>query len=160
MKINGRTLEGPNVVLIVLSRSNGQPDIPFKFQAIIDYEPFNKLVPEVELRYTQKPGGKGEVDLTNPEYKRLVKERLERLSAWSFLTSISVTPGLAWETVDLLKPDTWLGYIDELKKAGISDVEVGQLWVAFNEANGLSDAKLKEARDRFLQQEAAATVQA
>lgn len=155
MKVNGISLEGPNEALVVLARNNGT-DIAFKFRAILDYEPFNKLVPPVEIRMKRDRGKAPEPDLKNPEYTQLVTERNKKLSAWSFITSIAATVKLEWETVDPVKPETWTGYHDELRKAGISEAEVNQLWGGFNEANGLSDDHRKQARDRFLQQEAEA----
>lgn len=155
MKVNGISLEGPNEALVVLPRNNGK-DIAFKFKAILDYEPFHKLVPAVEVRMSRRPGRDPEPDLKNEEYLKLVGARNRKMSAWSFITSIAATPSLEWETVDPIKPDTWVGYHDELRKAGISEAEVNQLWGGFNEANGLSDDHRKQARDRFLQQEAEA----
>jgi hypothetical protein len=69
---------------------------------------------------------------------------------WMFLTSISATPDLEWETVKLNDPNTWENWRKELRDSGFSIPECNYLWSSFSEANSLDNSKIEEARERFL----------
>jgi hypothetical protein len=70
--------------------------------------------------------------------------------AWLILKSLSATPGLEWEKVDLKNPDTWLLYDEELKATGFVQAEINRIIQGVMDANAMNDEKVKQAKDRFL----------
>jgi hypothetical protein len=54
-------------------------------------------------------------------------------------------------------PGTWANYVDELKSAGFSSVEVNHIGNAVVAANALDEEKLDAAREVFLRGQAAAS---
>lgn len=149
MKLAGKTIEGLNEVTVVLPRGNAD-DLVFKFVAVVDNEKFDKLVPEVKPEILLKPGGKKDADITSPAYIAAVSRRDSLRTTWLFLESIKATPDLEWETVKDDDSSTWDGYTEELKKAGIGNIEVMRLMKGFMEANCLSEELIDNARQSFL----------
>jgi len=57
---------------------------------------------------------------------------------------------IEWDNVDVTQPATWKNWSDELKAAGLSDVECGRVVTCVLNANSLNEAKVQEAIDSFL----------
>lgn len=153
MKIEGRSIKGPNVEVIVIPRGDGQ-NIVFKAQAVLDSTRFNTLAPEPTPPLRRLAGQ--DVDtpwLDEPEYLKKRVAHAKLWFAWIVLESLSATPGLEWDTVQENDPTTWLNYEKELRDSGFSISECNFIVNKVMEANCLSDAKLKEARDSFLAEE-------
>ena len=148
MKMNGQTVSGPNIAYAVIPRHYG--DLVFKAQAILDMEEFKKLVPEPLPGKKMLPGGKVVEDRDDKAFRSSVGRYADLRYAFIFLKSLSATEGIEWETIKLSEPDTWLNWEKELKDSGLSEPEIVQIQMAVAEANGLSQAKMDEARDRFL----------
>jgi hypothetical protein len=150
MRLAGKKIEGANVEYIVLPRGDGEP-LVLKAQAILDYSPFEKLCPIPRPPSVIKPGGVRSYNVEDPRYIQALSEHGARRSAWIVLTSLRLgTPDLEWETVDYGDPNTWQGYIDELRAAGFSEVEIIRVVKGAMAANALDDNKLEEARKAFL----------
>lgn len=153
MRIQGRELKGPNVELIVIPRGNDEP-IVLKAQAILDYDHFNKVAPEPEAPWVMKPGTGKERDFKDRNYLAAMKNRAKLQTNYMFIKSLEVTEGLEWETIDINRPDTWLNFESELQSAGFSQIERGVIVRGIMTANCLSEDKIEEARQRFIQSQA------
>ena len=57
---------------------------------------------------------------------------------------------IEWQRVDIDKPETWLLWTEELKDAGLSEVEVQRVIILVMQANSLDENKLRKAREAFL----------
>ena len=148
MKIAGRKIEGPNRVTLVLPRE-GQEDIIIIAQAIVDMSTFDEYVKLPLPPSITKAGGLVESNFADKGYQdQLNAYNIKKLS---FIVLKSLEPSnIEWETVDIENPSTWDGYIDEMKSAGFSDVEINRIGNICMEANALDEAKLDAARQSFL----------
>jgi len=148
MKMNGVKLECPNEAILVLPRPDG--DLVFKARAILDYDEFDKICPEPNAPVKVLKGGKKEVNRADLDYIRAVNEVNERRMAWIVLKSLAATEDLEWETIDMIRPETWLNYAQELKDSGFSVIEINKIVGLALQANALDEAKLEAARAAFL----------
>lgn len=152
MRIGGVEPKGLNECLLVLPRADG--DLVFKAKAIPDYDEFEKLCPEpvapVVLTKDGKKTDEGDVDYVASMFRR---ELLR--TAYFFIKSLEPS-NIEWDTVVMDRPNTWTNAKDDLRKAGLSIVEMNRIWNIVNEANCLSEDKLTAARDRFLRGQAQA----
>ena len=155
MKINGRVVNKPNSVLLVLPREDG--DLAFKFDAIVDDSEFHQLCPRPQPPKKTKKGGVVVEDTADPDFVATLSAWAEKKMAWSFLKSIGATEGLEWTTVKMDDSESWRNWDKDLKAAGFSISEIRLLEANFLDANSLSEERLKEARDRFLLQQQAAS---
>lgn len=149
MKIHGKKIQGPNVEIVVLPRGGG-PDIVFKAAAVMDTESFDRLCPRPTPPKKLLKGNVQVEDVEDDTYKAELAAHGRKRLAWLLITSLRATEGLEWETVDYGNADTWLNYESELRDAGISTQEVNYILEKVLEANCLSQARLDEARARFL----------
>jgi len=148
MKINGRKLEGPNVEILVLPRSDG--DIVFKAQAVLDNTPFEKLCPQPKPPTMIKRGVGLVEDVESPVYKTELKNYATRRIEWLILESLKATEGLEWDTVNMSDSSTWKNYEKDLKNAGFGQYEINRIEQLVLDVNCLNESKMDEARKRFL----------
>jgi hypothetical protein len=146
MKIGGVEVKGPNKEILVLPRMD--EDIVIEAQAVSDMSIFEELVPE------PKPPGvlkkEGWVPQPNDEtYLQKLADYNDRRFAFIVVKSLEPS-NIEWEKVNIENPKTWTLWSDELKEAGLSDVEVNRIVVCVMQANSLDEQKLKEAREVFL----------
>jgi hypothetical protein len=153
MRIQGKQIQGPNVETIIIPRGNADP-IVFKAQAVLDYEDFEKLCPEPKPPVILKPGGVETRDFKDKAYVAAVMARNTNQSYYMFIKSLMATPGLEFEKVRLDSPDTWQHFEQELKEAGLSQVERNKITQGIMIANCLDESKIEEARNRFTQSQA------
>jgi len=150
MKINGRQFTKPYEVLCVLPR-DGEEDIVFKAQAVLDYSEFEAMCPVPEPPSIQKHGQKKSVpDFQDKKYLEKLEKYNEQRFVWVAMKSLSITPGLEWSFLDPSDPDTWHDIEREFKSAYLSDAEGSLILSKVLEANSLDQTKLDEARQRFL----------
>jgi len=147
MKIKGKKLKGPYVKTVVLPRDG--EDLVFEFRAILDDKEFYKLCPAPEPPTKLFPGGVKRADVENPKFKEALDAWSLKKVYWQFLTSISITEDLEWETVDMEKPDTWENYVKELTKV-LPEPEQLILMQAYTEVQGLDQEKINQATKSFL----------
>jgi hypothetical protein len=148
MKIHGKIIEGPAEEIIVFPRQSG--DICFKAKAVLDYTDFEKACPVPEPPEVLRPGGIKSRDPNDPKYLGQIEEWAEHKSHWMILKSLEATDGLEFESVDMSDPSTWGNFKDELTRAGFSQADQGRLVTMVSTANGLNEAKIEEATQRFL----------
>lgn len=157
MKLGGSKLEGPRIETVVIP-FNGK-DLVFKAQLVRGYDDFEKMCPLPTPPQILKPGGIKSYDTEDSSYKLKLKEYSNLRSDWLILKSLSVTPNLEWETVDMSKPETWKNFHTELGASGLSAAERSRIIEVVLDANGLDQSKIDEATKRFLMEEAAKEVQ-
>lgn len=152
MKINGEKIEGPNEEVAVIPR-NGK-DIVFRCRAVLNFDEFDKLVPEVPMVYITKIGTNTPVPCPeDKKYQKALHERFTKRYQWSRLKSLEATPGLSWEKVNINDPSTYDQLVPELKESGFTEAEIVMIWTAFENANSMNEDRIKEARDRFFAEE-------
>lgn len=147
MKIGGQEIvdKFPEDIL-VLPRLTG--DIVFRARGVQDMEEFKKMVPEPICPVLLKKGKKVE-DADDPNYLEAVKSYGEKRFAYLVIKSLEPSD-IVWDTVDFGKPSTWSGWSEELRKAGLSDIECNRIIALVLNANSLNEARMKEAREAFL----------
>lgn len=148
MKINGKTLNGPNIEVVVIPRQSG--DIVFKAQAVLDYTDCDKLNPMPKPPKRRLPGNVVQENVEDPKYLKAVDEWATSKFYWMFLKSLEATEGLEWSTVKMDKPDTWKLYKTEMQESGFSPGEIARIEMCVTDACGLNQSKIDEATKRFL----------
>jgi hypothetical protein len=149
MKYKGKKLSGPNVETVVIPRGNGE-DLVFTCQAVLDYTRFRALVPDPKPGKKMLPGGKI-VDDTEDRGFLAQQEQWAKLHfAYTVIESLKSTNDMEWETVKLDDPSTWLNWDKEFSDAGFTLAEQNMIAAGIAAANGLSQDKIDEARNRFL----------
>lgn len=148
MKINGKEIQKQGIETVVFPRTDG--DLVFKAQPITSFEDFDKLCPAPKAPELLKPGGIRIEDVEHPEYKKALGIWAEKRSNWMLIQSLSATPGLTWDTVNLSDSETWKNFAEELTKCGLSAFELSKLFDIIITACGLTQSKIEEATKRFL----------
>jgi hypothetical protein len=148
MKIKGKTLDGPNIEVVVIPRQSG--DIVFKAQAVLDYEDCDKLNPMPQAPKVLLRGGAVQENVEDPKYVKAVDQWATRKFYWMLLKSLGATEGLEWETVKLDDPETWELYKTEMQSCGFSPGEIARVEMCVTDACGLNQSKIDEATKRFL----------
>jgi len=147
VKINGKVIDGPKEKVVVIPRDG--TDIVFKAKAVLDYSDYEKICPMPTPPEVIKPGGEKSLDVEDADYIKALDKWARNKSRWMILKSLSASPGLEWETVDMSKPDTWENYHTELQSA-FSSGEIARILGIVTEACGLNQDKIDEATKRFL----------
>jgi len=153
MRIKGKKILGVNREIIAIPRGNGE-DIVFIAEAVLDHKPFDKLCPVPKPRL-KKIDGEDVPDFDDKNYNAKIVKYSEKKTAWLILTALKATSELEWEEVNFNDPSTWLLFRKELNDSGFSDLEVNRIINGALTAQGLNEAKIEAARDRFLRQEQA-----
>lgn len=148
MKLNGQKVEGPNVEVIVIPRSDR--NLVFKAQAVLDYEDFDKLCPIPTPPPILKPGGVKSFNPEDPKYKEALDDWATKKTNWLVLKSLSATETLEWDKVNLSDPDTWDKYQEEFKESGLTPPEVSQILSKVWKVNGLNNELIEQATKSFL----------
>lgn len=154
MQLNGQKVKNDNRVLVVIPRTSG--DLGFYFQPVLEteeeYLEKYSLPKAPMIREPRKPPYP---DYNDSGYKEAVLEHQRRRLAYNFLVSISATPTLMWDTVDLEKPETWVNWQKEMTEAGFTQSEQNLLFEGYMKANTLSDEYVAKATQNFLLLQAA-----
>lgn len=150
MKIGGVPVTAPPEDLLVLPR--GAKSIVIRAKALPDMEGFNALCPMPE------PPGKltkeGFVpDPDAPGYSDILANYTKQRLGYMVVHSLEPS-NVEWDTVRADNPKTWTRWDAELRKAGLTQVEVNRILQLVIETNSLSEDRLREARDAFLRGQA------
>lgn len=146
MKIGGIEIKGPNEVLLVLPRTDG--DIVIKARAVLDMAEFEELCPEPKPPGKQTKSG-FEPDLKDAGYKQQMANHQTR--QLGFLVVKSLEPSeIEWDLVDVANPTTWDKWQEDFQNAGLSTIEANRIMQVVMEANSLDESKLESARQVFL----------
>jgi len=150
MKYAGKQIEGPNVEMVFIPRTDG--DLVFKCKAVLDqdYESFETLCPDPQPPEVIRPGNIRTPNVADPEYGKQIDEWANKRTAFMILASLSATDELEWDTVAMEDPDTWANYKTELQSSGFTAAEIMRIVSGVMSACGMNDDKIDEARERFL----------
>jgi hypothetical protein len=148
MKMFGKKMFGPRIEVLVIPRQDG--DLVFRAQSILDYEPFEKLVPLPTPPTRMLPGGIKSVNLESPAYDTAMDKWSTTKWHWMMVKSLEATEGLEWETVKMDDPETFSNYKNEMKEAGLSPAEIAMIQAVVTDACGLNQVKIEQATKAFL----------
>ncbi len=132
--------------ILVLPRIEG--NLVFTAVAVPSMDYFDEVCPKPAPAMMLKAGGKREPKIDD-NYVQLLEDWSQRRYAYICVKSLEPSD-IEWDEVALDKPSTWTKWTDELREAGLSDVEINRVQTLVLDANSLNEAKLKEARDSFL----------
>lgn len=157
MKIGGKKIDcKPASEMIVFPRESG--DIALRANAVLDQEPFEKLCPLPKPPMKRVKGGKMVEDYDNPRFAKMVNQHSTKFIDWLIITSLcgvnketKEDVPIEWETVDRSDQSTWHNWDDELRASGFSDMERKRVNGLVVTVNSLSERRLDEARESFLQ---------
>jgi hypothetical protein len=147
MKINGKKLDQPYTKVIAFPREG--EDLVFVATAITSYDEFHRLCPEPRPKLETKPGMAPKPLFNDPKYVAEHDKWYSRKAQWMIIESLKDSPGLEWESVDRLDPETWSNVYAELESAKFTDIEQAKLTNTIFEVNGYSDSAIEAAKQRF-----------
>jgi hypothetical protein len=148
MKIGGidpSTLSSEEI--LVLPRGNDA--IVFRAVGIPNYDAFQALCPEPKAPGVMKAGEGWTPNTNDPGYRDMVKTHDKRRISWMVITSLEPSE-IEWDTVDLDNPSTWDAWVEDLRDAGLNQVEINRVQALVFQANSLDETKLQKAREVFL----------
>ncbi len=154
MKIGGREITGVNKVTLVLPRENGE-DIVLIAKAIQDLDAVDEFLQTPKPPAALGPGSETIYNHKDPSYLAAMLLYNTKRMAWIVLESLREN-NIEWDTVDMEDSGTWANYVDDLKGAGFSSIEINHIGNSVVEANALDEEKLNAAREVFLRGQAAA----
>lgn len=158
MKLKDQNIIPPKAELIVIPRASG--DIILYAAPVMDFSEFKTAVPEPKPPIITKRGESPEIDLTDEDYKKAMKNYGELKFNWTNFKSLTMgTPELTFDQVLLDNSNTWNLFEKEMLET-FTQGEVNYIVNKVMEANGLSQKRLQEARDRFLNPAPVAVVKA
>jgi len=150
MKINGIKFDGPAEDILVIPMCT-KGEMVFKIRCVTNYADFEKMVKEPTPPLIMRRGQTTALpNYDDAGYKKKVTEYITKQTHYMILKSLETTDGLEWDSVNINDPDTWGNYEKELKAAGLGDIHIGKIVRSISEVNGLSEAKMEEAKQRFL----------
>ena len=136
----------PNEEVLVLPRPS--KDIVIRAKALTSMDEFEALCPAPKAPGIRTKEG-FRPDTEDETYRGLVS--LYNQQRMHFLVINSLEPSeITWEKVKSDNPSTWSLWSEELKEAGLSDVECGRIIRCVLAANSLDEEKIKAAREVFL----------
>jgi len=153
VKIAGRTFSLPKPQVIVIPREDG--DIIFYAATVIDRDEFDKICPAPKPPLIVRRDKTQYTDVTDPKYLDKIGNLSRKRFAWLIIKSLSATPDLTWEKVNINDPDTWLNYEEELKDSGFNTAEINAIVSGVMDANSMNEDKFKAAKDRFIHSQVA-----
>lgn len=162
MKIGGKKVQHlPNSEIIVFPREDGE-DLAFRATALLDRTDFDKYCPSPKPGKMRVRGNPGLVEnFDDPKFKQAIDVYNKMFMDYMFVSSLSaVNPvegepdlPIEWEKIKLNEKFTWRFWEDELKDAGLGDMERKRLYNTVMSVNSLNEAKMDEARRSFLQRQ-------
>ena len=147
MKFKGQKALGPKPEYIVIPR--GDDDIVFIAKPILDYSGFDALCPRPVPPGILFPDGRKGQDLESPEFRNKLNEYLQLRTNWYIINALRETPEMEWETVTYSDPSTWENWRKEFDEF-LTEREINSVLDGIAVANGLDQAKIEEAKERFL----------
>jgi hypothetical protein len=148
MKISGQKVNLPPRDVVIFPRASGQ--LLFHIQAIPSWEAFDAACPRPEPPKVIKRGKP--VENTDDEtYKMRIQNWLDARQNWLILKALELSENdIEWETVDINDASTWSNVEQELKEAGLSDMEFQRLAGKVYDVNALTERAMDAARENFL----------
>ena len=148
MKINGIVGLKPRIVSLVLPLSD-DTQVEFKFRPLTSDDDFEKVLAQPTPPERIIKGGARIKDYEDAGYKAAILKWSGQRNDWSMLKSMSETDDLEFETVKSDDPETWGNWKKEFD-AIFGDNALGRVYIAYADANSLSEDTLEKARKSFL----------
>lgn len=148
MKYQGRSIKGPKTEILAIPRDDG--DIIFTARAVQEIEEFEEILPPPQPPLMVKPGNIQFKNIEDPDFKIALGAWSTQKMNWMILKSLEASEGLEWERVKMDDPETWSEFRVELKESGFNAVEIAYIINAALRVNTIDEAKMEEARARFL----------
>jgi len=162
MKIGGKkVLHGPATEIIVFAREDVESSLAFRATAMLDKSEFDKFCPMPKPPKMRVKGGNLVENPDDPKFKVALDQYNKNFMDYMFVSSLTALPlkegepdlPIEWEKVKIPDKHTWHFWEDELKEAGLSDMERKRLFNTVMGVNSLNEAKMDEARASFLQRQ-------
>lgn len=147
MKYKGKTVTPPAPKKIAFPRADGP--IVFTCGPVLDYTEFDNICPMPKPPVIQRIGKEPINDTKDKRFIAAVDTYALRKTQWMVLQSLNATEDLEWETVDMLDPETWNNYNDELA-AVFTEREIEDLLSAVFEVNAPTPEARQQAIDSFM----------
>lgn len=145
MKIGGVPITPPVEEVLVLPRGDAQ--LVFRAVAVRDWDEFHRLCPLPEPP-SMLVKDKQVEDREAPGYKSAMAAYERKMSAYLFIKSLAPS-NIEWDKVDECDPSTWERAEDDLRAAGLLELEIQKVFDIVTDANCLNERKLKAAREAF-----------
>jgi hypothetical protein len=142
MKLHGKTISPPKPKRFTIR------EVEFTVGPVLDFEEFDRLVPEPKVPLVRKKVGRGWSKRRDPDsqdYRDAMERYGDLRSSYIVLYSLAFTEGLEWDTVDLQDPKTWENYKKELTES-FTAAEIGMI---INEAFTVNMPDEEEAVGNF-----------
>lgn len=154
MKYKGRELRGPKTGFIAIPRDgeNGINDIIFQLKAAQELDEFDEILAPPQPPMIIKPGGTPFQNRDDSNFQKQLGEWSHQKMNWMILKTLEDTEGLEWESVKMDDPETWENFRTELKDSGFNRAEITTIINGALAINSIDEAKMEEARERFLAQ--------
>lgn len=148
MKVGGVQVTPPPEGLLVLEREEG--NLVFRARPIpMDaWDQFNKICPEPPVPMVLVKGEK-KANTTDETYQSQLRKLHTKRMAYLCLKSLEPS-NIEWDNVVMDDPDTWEKFEDDLRSAGMTEIEIDKVIKLCVGANTLDEEKLKRARESFL----------
>lgn len=148
MKIKGNKIIACNIYTVVIPKAD--QSYVFKIGPA-NMNDFDNLCPRPKPPNKIVAGSDDPIkDVNNPKFKEDLDDYAKRRMSFMFMSSISHTEDLEFDTVDMSDPNTWDNYSEELKEAGFTEGEIIHLLHKVVTANGLNNEIIDKATDDFL----------
>lgn len=134
--------------VLVLPRGDGQ--MVFKASGLQDMSEFERLSPMPDPPKILTKAG-SIADTKDKGYQEAIAGYWSRRQAYMIVYSLL---DIEWDSVVLDQPATWANWQDDLKAAGLSEMEINRVRGLIVECNCLDEQKLEAARASFLRGEA------
>jgi hypothetical protein len=148
MRVNGKKLTGPRIVKVYLPTGDDEA-VEFKFRPLKADENFEKVLSKPLPPQVLKPGGAIHHNENDKNYKDAVFQWMSKKFDWEFLTSISVTEDLQFDTVRMEDPETWKNWRKEIGEH-FGDNQINKIFNGFVEAQFVTEETMERAREAFL----------
>lgn len=150
MKINGKTVSTPEAEILVIPR--GDDKLILKIAPVF-VKDFIKQFPEPASEITvTKPDGTTEKK-PNPNYVQEHRQWVLDQTDWMYITSLSQTEGLEWDTVDLNDRSTFKNWQTDLSSVLLQG-ELLKIFEKVNQVMSLDGDKITKATEDFLREQA------
>lgn len=148
MLISGQKVTMPARDVVIFPRVEGQ--FIFYIVAVPSFEAFDTLCPRPEPPKILKKGKQVE-DTDDPTFKQRWQTWVDYRQDWLLLQALADSENdITWESVKPDDPSTWSRVNQELKDAGLTELELQRLIGKVYEVNALSERGMEAARANFL----------
>lgn len=151
LKFKGQTVANTNVEHVLIPRL--PEPIHFIAKPVLSLKEFEELCPEPKppiKTYPEETGKKPEPDYDDADYGKKLTDYYTTRYYWMCITSLKDSPDIEWDTVDILKPETYNNFEKELQDAGFMPLEINAITTAVAAVNALDERQLERARANFL----------